>query len=394
MIDDIDTILNEKGAEALLLFSESFKNANMYYLTKFLAPDPFLFLKRVDTDPIVVVNQMEYSRALKESIVKDVRSSFDYRYIEIMRRAKDQNLGTTQFIINVIQKELGSSKICVPHTFPVMTADVLRKKFPNLKPMFGVVEKARETKAVHELMEIQAVQLVTEEVMAETMDLIANTTVGVHGTLLTGRSPLTVGTLKSFLRHKLIDHGCVLEDVIVACGPKGSDPHYSGDPQDKLKANQPVILDVFPRSAQKRYWSDMTRTVVRGKASRKVKEMFNAVQEARVASLDAIQAGTRGRDVYNVCCNVLEKAGFETTRGGKQITTGLTHGLGHGVGLDIHEDPKLTELYDFPLAENNIVTVEPGLYNPEIGGIRIEDVIAVTGSGHNNLTKMEICLEL
>ena len=131
MIDDLDTILNEKGAEALLLFSESFKNANMYYLTKFLAPDPFLFLKRVDTDPIVVVNQMEYSRALKESIVKDVRSFFEYRYIEIMRRAKDQNLGTTQFIIDVIQKELGSSKICVPHTFPVMTADVLRKKFPK-----------------------------------------------------------------------------------------------------------------------------------------------------------------------------------------------------------------------------------------------------------------------
>jgi Xaa-Pro aminopeptidase len=367
----------------------------MYYLTKFLAPDPFIFLKIVDTDPIIVVNQMEYSRALKESIVKDVRSYFEYRYLETMRRAKDQTLGTTQFVINVVKKELGSSKICVPHTFPVMTADGLRKKLPNLKPMFGVVEKARETKAVHELMEIQDVQLVTEEVMAETIDLLANTTVGANGTLLTKKRPLTVGTLKSFLRHKLIDYGCVLEEgVIVACGPKGSDPHHSGDSQDILKANQPIILDIFPRSAQQRYWSDMTRTVVRGKASGKVKEMFNAVQEARGTSLDAIHAGASGSDVYNVCCDVLEKAGFKTTRGGKQITNGLTHGLGHGVGLDIHEDPKLTELYTLPLAENNIVTVEPGLYDPKIGGIRIEDVITVTGSGYNNLTKMEICLEL
>ena len=275
MIDDLDAILNEKGAETLLLFSESYKNANMYYLTKFLAPDPFIFLKRVDTDPIILVNQMEYSRALKESIVKDVRSYFEYNYIEIMHRATDQNIGTTQFIIEVIKKELGSSTLCVPHTFPVMTADILRKKFPNLKPMFGVVEKARETKDVDELKELQAVQAVTQEVMAETIDLIANTTVGNHGTLLSRRSLLTVGALKSFLRHKLIDPGCVLEaDAIVACGPKGSDPHYAGDPSDKLKANQPIILDVFPRSAQKRYWSDMTRTIVKGKASEKVKGMF------------------------------------------------------------------------------------------------------------------------
>ena len=396
MRGDLDAILAEKGAESLLLYSESFKNSNMYYLTKFLAPDPFIFFKKVDTDPVIVVNQMEYSRAQKQSIVKDVRSYFDYKYLEVVKTAKEPHLGTMKFIANVTKKELGAdTKICVPHNFPAMVADILREEGLTIKPMFDIVEKARETKDADEINEIRAVQAVAEEVTAEAIDLIANADVDANGILIVKKEPLTVGKVKSFLGHQFLDHGFVMEeDIIVACGPKGSDPHYFGDPQDVLKANQPIILDICPRSVQKRYWTDMTRTIVKGKASDKVRKMFNAVLEARNASIDAIQAGTLGSNVYNVCCDVLEKAGYETTRGGKQITRGLTHSLGHGVGLDIHEVPRMSELYKFPLKEHNIVTVEPGLYDPDIGGLRIEDIVKVTKTRCNNLTKMEIRLEV
>lgn len=396
MRGDLDAILAEKGAESLLLYSESFKNSNMYYLTKFLAPDPFIFFKKVDTDPVIVVNQMEYSRAQKQSIVKDVRSYFDYKYLEVVKTAKEPHLGTMKFIANVTKKELGAdTKICVPHNFPAMAADILREEGLTIKPMFDIVEKARETKDADEINEIRAVQAVAEEVTAEAIDLIANADVDANGILIVKKEPLTVGKVKSFLGHQFLDHGFVMEeDIIVACGPKGSDPHYFGDPQDVLKANQPIILDICPRSVQKRYWTDMTRTIVKGKASDKVRKMFNAVLEARNASIDAIQAGTLGSNVYNVCCDVLEKAGYETTRGGKQITRGLTHSLGHGVGLDIHEVPRMSELYKFPLKEHNIVTVEPGLYDPDVGGLRIEDIVKVTKTRCNNLTKMEIRLEV
>ena len=396
MRGDLDVILAEKGAESLLLYSESFKNSNMYYLTKFLAPDPFIFFKKVDTDPVIVVNQMEYSRAQKQSIVKDVRSYFDYKYLEVVKTAKEPHLGTMKFIANVTKKELGAdTKICVPHNFPAMVADILREEGLTIKPMFDIVEKARETKDADEINEIRAVQAVAEEVTAEAIDLIANADVDANGILIVKKEPLTVGKVKSFLGHQFLDHGFVMEeDIIVACGPKGSDPHYFGDPRDVLKANQPIILDIVPRSVQKRYWTDMTRTIVKGKASDKVRKMFNAVLEARNASIDAIQAGTLGSNVYNVCCDVLEKAGYETTRGGKQITRGLTHSLGHGVGLDIHEVPRMSELYKFPLKEHNIVTVEPGLYDPDIGGLRIEDIVKVTKTRCNNLTKMEIRLEV
>ena len=396
MRGDLDAILAEKGAESLLLYSESFKNSNMYYLTKFLAPDPFIFFKKVDTDPVIVVNQMEYPRAQKQSIVKDVRSYFDYKYLEVVKTAKEPHLGTMKFIANVTKKELGAdTKVCVPHNFPAMAADILREEGLTIKPMFDIVEKARETKDADEINEIRAVQAVAEEVTAEAIDLIANADVDANGILIVKKEPLTVGKVKSFLGHQFLDHGFVMEeDIIVACGPKGSDPHYFGDPQDVLKANQPIILDICPRSVQKRYWTDMTRTIVKGKASDKVRKMFNAVLEARNASIDAIQAGTLGSNVYNVCCDVLEKAGYETTRGGKQITRGLTHSLGHGVGLDIHEVPRMSELYKFPLKEHNIVTVEPGLYDPDVGGLRIEDIVKVTKTRCNNLTKMEIRLEV
>jgi len=397
---DLDNILAEKGAEALFLYSESFKEANMYYLTKFLAPDPFIFFKKVDDEPVIVINQMEYPRAQKESTVKDVRSYVDYNFHEIVKSSPEPKLGVLKFISTVTKKELGiGTKICIPPNFPAMIAEVLRKEGLTIMPLFDVLEKARETKEPDEINEVRAVQSVVDEVTKEVIDLIANAEVGVNGTLIVrtdGRKEqLKVGKVKSIFGHKFLDHGCVMEEeIIVACGPKGTDPHYFGNPEDELKANQPVILDIFPRSLRKRYCTDMTRTIVMGKASKEVKRMFEAVLEARNASVDALRAGVLGSEVYDICCNVLEKAGYATTRGGKQITKGFLHSLGHGVGLQIHEGPNMSELYKFALEEHNIVTVEPGLYDPDVGGVRIEDIVEITKTGCNNLTKMEIRLEV
>lgn len=396
---DLDRILAEKGAEALLLYSESFKEPNMYYLTKFLAPDPFLFFKRVDTESVIVINPMEYPRAKKESIVKDVRSYGDYGFHEVVKSAPDPELGVLKFIASVAKKELAGARIYVPPRFPVMVADALRKEGLSLVPLFGVIEKARETKEAEEINEIRSIQTVVEKVTREVVNLIANAEVAPKGTLITEadgkREPLTVRRVKSVFGHEFLDYGCSMEDeIIVACGPRGADPHYAGNPEDELKANQPIVLDIYPRSLRRRYWTDMTRTVVKGKASKEVRRMFEAVREAKDASMDAIKAGTLGSEPYNLCCDLLERAGYATSRGGKTIVKGLTHSLGHGVGLQIHEGPTMSELYKFPLEEHNIITVEPGLYDPDIGGVRIEDIVEITKTGCNNLTKMETVLEV
>lgn len=396
MKGELDSILAEKNAESLLLYSDSLKDANMYYITEFLAPDPFIFLKRTEKAPIIIVSQMEFQRAKKQSIVEDVRSYLDYGYLTSVKSAKEPRLGAIEFMAKVVEKELGKgTRICVPPDFSLIIADVLRAQGLKVEPMFGVIEKIRETKDGQELKIIKDTQRVNEEVTADAIELIANSDVGNNKTLMSDGAPLTVGRIKSFFGHRFLEKGCIPEeDIIVACGPKSSDPHYMGAPEDKLKADQPIILDIFPRNIQKRYWTDMTRTIVKGKASDKIKYMFNAVSEAKNASLDAIKAGALGNEVYDVCCDVLEKSGYETTRNGKKISKGMTHGLGHGVGLQIHENPRMNEVSKSPLREKIVVTVEPGLYNPQIGGVRLEDIIEITKNGYRNLTKMETMLEV
>jgi Xaa-Pro aminopeptidase len=397
---DVDRILAEKGAEAIFLYSESAKEANMYYLTRFLAPDPFIYLKKVDGEPILIVSPMELSRAKKESIIKDVRSYMDYNLYEIIKLAPDTRIGNLNFIVNVAKKELGvGTKICVPPNFPTIIADALRKEGLTIMPMFDVIEKARETKEQDEIQEIKNVQAVVDKATKKVIDIIANADVNSKGRMVTRingkREILKVSKIKAILGHEFLDNGCAVEEEpIIACGPKGADPHYSGNPEDELMVNQPIILDIYPKSIRKRYYTDMTRTVVKGKAPKEIKKMFEAVLKARNASIDAIKAGVQGNEVYNVCCNVLEKAGYTTTRGGKQITKGFTHSLGHGVGLQVHEGPSLSEFYKFALEEHNVVTVEPGLYDPKIGGVRIEDTVEVTKKGCNNLVKTEIFLEV
>jgi len=397
---DIDQILVEKGAEALLLFSESFKDVSMYYLTKFLAPDPFMLIKKVDNPPTIVIGPMEFQRAKNESMVRDVRSYAEYNYFNIVKAAKEPQVGQLKFIASVLKKEVSKkSLIAVPQSFRALLMDFLRNEGFNVKPFFNLVEKARETKEPDEIKEMIIVQRIAENVTSEIIDTIANCKAEPNGTLTFSadgkRQSLTSGKVKSLMGHGFIDEGIIFgDDPIVACGPKSSMPHYTGEPNDKLKANQPIIMDIFPLSLRKRYGTDMTRTVVKGKAPKEIKKMFDAVLEARNACLDALHAGVLGSDIFNLSCDVLEKAGYETTRGGKQIVKGFTHGLGHGVGLEVHEPPGMNEIFKFPLKEHTVVTVEPGLYDPRIGGVRIEDIVEVTKKGCRNLTKMPIQLEI
>ena len=400
MRKDLDNILVEKGADAMFLYSGSFKAVDMYYLTRFLAPDPFVLLKRVDGEPIIVISPMEYSRAQKQSTVKDVRSYNDYNMFEIVKSASEPNLGFLKFIAAIAKKELGkASRIYIPPDFPAIFAEALRREGLTVVSLFDVIEKARETKEPEEIDEIKAVQSIVEKATTQVIELVANTEVDAHKTLIIRedgkRRPLTVRKIKSFLGHKFLDHNCVIEEeIIVACGPKGADPHYFGNPEDVIKANQPLILDIYPRNLQRRYCTDMTRTVVKGKASKETRRMFDAVLEAKNTSIDSIKSGATGSEVNSVCCDILEKAGYATIRGGKRVAKGLTHSLGHGVGLQVHEGPRLSEFYTFPLENHNVVTVEPGLYDPEIGGVRIEDIVEITKTGCNNLTKMKIELEV
>jgi len=398
--NDIDRILAEKGLSSMLLYSDSSRNANMYYMTGLLTYDPFIFLKKVDEEPILVIGQLELTRAKKESRVKDVRSSLDYDIMRIIKSAPDFKTGALKFVVTVAKKELGTNKsIYVPPNLPVALADVLRKSGLKIRPTFDVIEKARETKEPDEIEGIRTTQKTAEEATRKAIDFIAESDVGPKGRLYfreKGRKQLlTVGKLRPIFDQVFSERGCIAEEeVIVAAGPKGAMGHYTGETKDVIKANEPILMDVFPRSIKKRYFSDMARTVVKGKAPKKLKDMFETVLHVKNAAMDAIKAGVRGMDMQLLCYGLFEKAGYLTIRGGKQVSKGYNHSLGHGVGLEIHEGPMMGELSKPSLVEHNVVTVEPSLIDPKIGGVGIEDIVEITSNGYRNLSTMDICLEI
>ncbi|MDP2766866.1 MAG: M24 family metallopeptidase [Candidatus Methanoperedens sp.] len=208
-----------------------------------------------------------------------------------------------------------------------------------------------------------------------------------HGVLWQDGSPLKTDDVRAIIERSLLSNGCEAADIILACGKGSADPHWHGE--GELFANEPIVIDMVPRSKKERYYSDMTRTVMRGEPTEELKNMYSAVLESQVAAIKKIKAGVTGSEIHNVVCDVLEERGYETARGKSgEFTEGFIHSTGHGVGLDIHEAPNLSE-NGKELKAGNVVTVEPGLYYRKTGGVRLEDVVVVTKSGCKNLTMFE-----
>ncbi|MFW9795124.1 MAG: M24 family metallopeptidase, partial [Candidatus Thorarchaeota archaeon] len=161
-----------------------------------------------------------------------------------------------------------------------------------------------------------------------------NSDVGPNKTLLHNGKPLTVGQLKIAMEHCLVDRNSESsEDTILAVGEKAFDWHYLGNTDDKLKAKVPIILDVFPRLKIERYVADVTRTIVKGTPSKRVKKMFEATEAAIDDAVDALTDGAKIDDVNLACFNRLKDLGFDSQRLNPDAKDGMTHGLGHGIGL-------------------------------------------------------------
>jgi len=375
--------ININGADAYLLSSESAHNADMYYATGFLAHDPFIYLNSGNEK--LLVSDMELGRAKNESRIKDVIPTSQYGIMDKIRTFPDVETAYCEMIFEFLHS-LNAKRIAVPYNFPVQTADCMRKAGFDVIPMKSPFREMREVKNEKEIAAIQKAQRAGEKALEEGIKAIKNATIK-NDMLIHDNNPLTTETVRAIIERALLSYGCEAPDIIIACGRGSSDPHWQGE--GDLLANEPIVIDMVPRSKKERYYSDMTRTVMRGTPGEELKEMFEAVLESQKAALKKIKAGITGSDVHNIVCEVLEEIGFETARGKSGIfTEGFIHSTGHGVGLDIHEGPSLSESGK-ELKAGNVVTVEPGLYFKDLGGVRLEDVVIVTKTGCKNLTMFE-----
>ncbi len=371
------------GADAYLLSSDSAHNADMYYATGFLAHDPFLYIN--SGSEILLVSDMELGRAKNESGIKDVRPTSQYGIMEKIRTLQDADDAYCEMIFEFLGYE-NVKRIAVPYNFPLHTADRMREAGFVVIPMKSPFRGMREIKSEKEIAAIQKAQRAGEKALKEGMKAIKHASIK-KGMLWQEDSPLTTEAVRAVIERTLLTYGCEAPDIIIACGKGSSDPHWQGE--GELLADEPIVIDMVPRSKKERYYSDMTRTVMRGNPENELKEMYAAVLESQVDALNNIKAGVSGSGVHNGVCDVLEERGFETARGKSGVfTEGFIHSTGHGVGLDIHEGPSLGESGK-ELKAGNVVTVEPGLYYKNIGGVRLEDIVIVTQKGCKNLTMFE-----
>jgi Xaa-Pro aminopeptidase len=185
------------------------------------------------------------------------------------------------------------------------------------------------------------------------------------------------------------EHGCDLpDDVIVSHGPQGAIGHEAG--YGEIGRGEPVIVDIWPRDRVSHCWADMTRTFVGGGAEppAEVTAWWELTRESLERSFAAVRAGVDGRDIYGASCEPFERAGEPTQRSkpkGEKLDEGYYHSLGHGVGLEVHERPNLGRTPD-PLLAGDVITLEPGCYRKDIGGVRLEDLVIVTDDGFELLT--------
>ncbi len=375
--------LNHSGAEAFLMVSESAHNADMYYATGFLAVDPFIYMDAKDEK--LLVSDMELGRAGKESIVKNVIPASRFGMMEKLRKLRDIDSAYCEMLAEFLRSE-HVKRIAVPYNFPVHLADCMRKDGFEVIPVKSPFREMREVKKEHEIAAIKKAQLAGEQALGEAISIIKSATIK-DGVLWGESAPLKTEDVRAVIEISLLSLGCEAPDIIIACGRGSSDPHWQGE--GELRADEPIVIDMVPRSKKERYYSDMTRTVLRGSPSGELMDMYCAVMDAQTAAINKVKAGVTGSEIHDVVCDVLEERGYETGRGRTGVfTEGFIHSTGHGVGLDIHEGPNLSE-NGKELKAGCVVTVEPGLYYKDTGGVRLEDVVVVTQGGCKNLTMFE-----
>jgi Xaa-Pro aminopeptidase len=205
---------------------------------------------------------------------------------------------------------------------------------------------------------------------------------------------MTSADLIYTVESHLLENGNSTMDSICCGGPESADPHRTESAV--IREGLPIVLDIYPFDKRTRYCGDMTRTVVRGTPPAEVTRMWDAVLEAQQAGLDTVRPGANGRDVHFACCEVFKKHGYGSLpRPYRDIPSDarFIHGTGHGLGLEVHEFPRISEA-DVVLEVGDVITVEPGLYDPRLGGIRIEDLVVVTETGCRNLTTLPKTFQL
>lgn len=357
-----------------LLYADTATSADQLYFCRVDVHDPFISFG-VGPKRYTVQNALEFGRVKKARTVDQVLPLETWR-----DRARQSHPNKPVGIAEIIAELAKAHRVRgfrIAADFPTGLYVKLQKLGVRLELADGALFPEREIKTAREAAAIREGNRLSAVGFTVAEDLLRRARVRNRTLQLDGK-PLTSECLHHAIAVAILAEGGKADDTIVAGGDQACDPHERG--HGPLRANELIIIDIFPRVVKTGYFGDMTRTYLKGRASDAQRQLVATVKSAHAAAIKAVHAGVDGREVHSKVVAVFDAAGYKTTHG-KNGSTGFFHGTGHGVGLAIHELPRVSGAISCPLPKGSVVTIEPGLYYPGLGGCRIEDVVQVTARG-------------
>ncbi|MEI6034010.1 MAG: Xaa-Pro peptidase family protein [Verrucomicrobiae bacterium] len=371
---------------AKLMIASSEACADLLYATRFRAPDAFAFLQAGDKK-LLLLSDLEVDRGRREAQVDRVDA-----YSDIERVVGPEKKAAPASYARVVAGWLRTNKarrLVVPKDFPLGLARQLKKEGVRLKPAKGEFFPERETKSQSEIRALEAAVRIAECGMARAMEVLQSSIPRRDRRLAIGRRILTSELLRTEIEMAVVRAGGEARgDTIVAGGEQACDPHGRGS--GPLRANELIIVDIFPRDSRTGYFGDITRTVVRGAASDAHRRIWETCLAGQEIALKHMRPGEKGGPAHEAIKKFFTSAGYPTEiRDGRW--QGFFHGTGHGLGLEVHEAPRFAAATFRP---GQVITVEPGIYLPGLGGVRHEDVALITARGPKLLTSAPKPLEI
>ena len=373
---------------ALLLHGDTERSAALRHEIPLAIIDPLLFAE-VDGRTYVLTSFLEAERVKRALPGVELLDFFELGYKDLVRDGMSFRDAAREVEARAVRK-IGLTEAIVPGDFPLGLGDRLRQDGVVLTVDDAAVDLRRRTKTSAELEGMRAAQLAAEAAMAAAAELLARAEPAEDGLRVDGK-PLLAEDVRATLRNVSAEHGAPCPpDIIVASIWQGGGHEPGSGP---LPAGLPIHIDLWPRHEQSACWADMARTFVVGdpmpKHAERIAEMTRLALEALRQAEAAVRPGINGLDLHDATCELFEAAGWATQRttGAKPGPDGFQHSLGHGVGLEVHEAPPLGLAGHDPLVPGDVVAIEPGLNDSQVGVVIFEDLVLVTEDGHEVLTR-------
>ena len=359
----------------VLIYADTFRSPELRHEVPLGVPDPFLYAER-DGVRHIAIGSMEVPR-LAALGRYELHPSEELGLDDLIASGRSANAIREELQVRAV-KAIGVAKAVVPETFPLWLADRLRAEGVELAVDRELFDDRRRVKTAEELAGMRRAQRAAEAGMATCRELLRER--GPEG-------DLTVEEVKAAMAVTFAGHGTIADDFIVAPGAQGAVGHDMGS--GLIRPGVPVVVDIWPRDVESFVFCDMTRTFVVGDVPDDVRRWHALCREALDVTFPLVRDGADGRAIFDAACAVFEAAGEPTLRTktpGTTLADGFFHGLGHGVGLEVHEDPGMGLAGSPPFRAGDVVTLEPGCYRQGYGGVRLEDLVLVTGDGAERLT--------